>query len=235
MSHATPLHDRGSLADSMQMWPRCSLPGNGQEEVYRQVHARALEPVKWTLERALDGAVRASLGRARSQRAIVPRCPEETRRGDEARERWTPDGRMADLPVPKRRRGNRHLAWQTITRYAHCWGPLEDQPLRHYCWGHSRRDVQAGMHLSLGEVFSRAACQRLVLGLEERAPACKTARLAAPPPIVLVDALWRKLAVPSGALQEDAMGRQRPVKCNQPRVLLPALGIWPAGHGEMLA
>jgi hypothetical protein len=52
MSHATPLHDRGSLADYRQMMPRCSLPGNGQDEVYRQVHARAVATVKWTLEQA---------------------------------------------------------------------------------------------------------------------------------------------------------------------------------------
>jgi hypothetical protein len=124
MSHATQLHDRGYLADSMQIMHRCSLPGNVQEEVYRQVHARALETVKWTLEWALDEEVRAYLGRTRSQRAIVPRCPEETRSGGDERELWTQYGRIADLHVPKLRRGNRHLAWQTITCYEHCWGPL---------------------------------------------------------------------------------------------------------------
>ena len=91
------------------------------------------------------------------------------------------------------------------------------------------------MQLSLGEVLSLAACHRIVLGLEERAHAFKTARLEAPPPIVLVDGLWLKLAVPSGAWQEDARGRQRPVKRQQHRVMLTALGIWPDGHGEMLS
>ncbi len=235
MSHATQLHDRGYLADYMQIMHRCSLPGNVQEEVYRQVHARALETVKWTLEQALDEEVRAYLGRARYERAIVPRRPEETRSGGYERELWTQYGRIADLRVPKLRRGNRHLAWQTITRYEHCWGPLLDQHLLHYCLGHSLRDLQEGMQLSLGEVLSLAACNRLVLGLEERAHAFKTARLAAPPPIVLVDGLWLKLAVPSGELQEDASGRQRPVKRKQQRVMLTALGIWPDGHWEILA
>ena len=35
MSHATQLHDRGYLADYMQIMHRCSLPGNVQDEVYR--------------------------------------------------------------------------------------------------------------------------------------------------------------------------------------------------------
>ena len=52
MSHATQLHDRGYLADSMQIMPRCFLPGNVQAEVYHQVHARAVATVKWTLEQA---------------------------------------------------------------------------------------------------------------------------------------------------------------------------------------
>ncbi len=58
MSHATQLHDRGSLADYMQIMHRCSLPGNVQDEVYRQVHTRALATVKGTLEQALDEELR---------------------------------------------------------------------------------------------------------------------------------------------------------------------------------
>jgi hypothetical protein len=53
MSHATQLHDRGYLADDMQIMQRCALPGNVQDEVYRQVRARTVATVKWTLEQAL--------------------------------------------------------------------------------------------------------------------------------------------------------------------------------------
>ena len=123
MSHATQLHDRGYLADYMQIMRRCSLPGNVQDEVYHQVHARALETVKWTLEQALHEEVRTYLGHARYERDIVPHRPEETRSGTYGRELWTQYGRIANLRVPKLRRGNRHLQWQTITRYEHCWGP----------------------------------------------------------------------------------------------------------------
>ena len=81
MSQATPRHDRGDLADSRQRMRRCSLPGHVQDEVSHQVHARALETVTWTLEHAVDEEVRASLGRARSERDRVPHRPEETRSG----------------------------------------------------------------------------------------------------------------------------------------------------------
>jgi hypothetical protein len=50
MSHATQLHNRGYLADSMQIRNRCALLSHVQDEVYRQVHAWALATVKWTLE-----------------------------------------------------------------------------------------------------------------------------------------------------------------------------------------
>jgi hypothetical protein len=52
MSHATQLHHRGDLADSMPIMHQCSLPGNVQDEVYRQVHTRAVATVTWTLAQA---------------------------------------------------------------------------------------------------------------------------------------------------------------------------------------
>src|SRR4029450_11592056 len=46
MSHATQLHNRGYLADYMQIMNRCALPSNVQDEVYRQGRDRALATVK---------------------------------------------------------------------------------------------------------------------------------------------------------------------------------------------
>jgi hypothetical protein len=51
---------------------------------------------------------------------------------------------------------------------------------------------------------------------------------------VLVDGLWLKLAVPTGDVKSDSLGRQRPVKHKEKRVMLTALGLWDEGHGEML-
>lgn len=58
MSPATQLHDRGYLADSMQIMHRCSLPGHVQDASDRQGHARAMARVNWPLEPALDEALR---------------------------------------------------------------------------------------------------------------------------------------------------------------------------------
>ena len=101
--------------------------------------------------------------------------------------------------------------------------------------GPSLRALQDVMPLSLGEVVSLAACHRLGLGLVERAQAFKTARLASPPPLVLVDGLWRKLAVPTGEIPEESSGRKRAVQRTQQRGMLTALGIWPDGPWEMLS
>jgi len=235
MSHATQLHDRGYLADYMQIMHRCSLPGNVQDEVYRQVHTRTMATVKWTLEQALGEELRVYVGRGRYERDSTPCGPETTCSGTYARHLWTQYGCIADPRVPKLRRGNRQLEWQTITRYERCWGPLLDQHLLHYCLEHSLRDLQEGMQLSLGEVLSLAACNRLVMGLEEQAHTFKTARLASPPPIVLVDGLWLKLAVPTGETTVDSSGRKRAVKRQQQRVMLTPLGLWPDGHWEILS
>lgn len=234
MSHATPLHNRGYLTDSMQIMNASVLPGNVYDAVYGQVRDRVVSSVQSTLEQALDEEVRHYLGCERYERTLAPRRPEETRSGTSTRELWTQDGCLFALRVPKLRRGNRDLHWQSLERYARCWGPCLDQQLLPDTLGHSLRDRQAAMHVTLGEVRSLEACNRLVLGLQDRAEACKTARLEPPPPIVLVDGLWRKLAVPTGDLKSDSMGRKRPVKHKEKRVMLTALGLWEDGHWELL-
>ena len=234
MSHATQLHHRGYLADYLQIMNASVLPGNVYEAVYSQVHEQVISSVKWTLEQALNEEVRAYLGRARYAHGLHTRRPEETRSGTYTRELWTQYGCIFDLCVPKLRRGNRDLQWQSIERYARCWGPFLDQQLLHYALGHSLRDLQEAMRLTVGEVLSLDACNRLVLGLAKRAQAFKTARLENPPPIVLVDGLWLKVAVPTGGITPDTRGRKRPVKHKEKRVMLTALGIWEDGHWEIL-
>jgi transposase-like protein len=218
----------------MQIMNSSALPGNVYEEVYGEVHTRVVSTVKWTLEQALEEEVTSSLGCGRSERGCQPRGPEEPRSGTYARELWTQYGCIFALRVPTLRRGNGRLHWQTIERYKRCWGPFLDQQLLHYSVGHSLRDLQEPMSLPLGEVLSLAACNRLVLGLEERAQAFKAVRLETPPPLVLVDGLWLTLAVPTGEWTTDAMGRRRMVQEQQQQVMLTALGIWDNGHWEIL-
>jgi len=88
--------------------------------------------------------------------------------------------------------------------------------------------------LTLGEVLSVSSCHRLVLGIAQQMEAFKTTPLAAPPPILLVDGMWVKIAYPTGERREDAQGRCRAVKRQQKRVVLSALGVWPDGHWEIV-
>ena len=90
------------------------------------------------------------------------------------------------------------------------------------------------MPLPWGERLGLDACHRLGLGLGERAHACKTSRRETPPPLGRVEGLWRKLAVPTGDITRDAVGRKHPGKHQEKRGMLTALGLWADGHGAML-
>jgi len=86
MRHATPLHNRGSLADSRPIMHRFALPGHGHDEGDSQVHTRVVSTVKWPLEQALDAEMTNSLGCDRYERGRRPRRPEATRSGTYERE-----------------------------------------------------------------------------------------------------------------------------------------------------
>ena len=79
-----------------------------------------------------------------------------------------------------------------------------------------------------------ASCNRIVASVEQRAEAFKTQPLEAPPPIILVDGMWVKIAYPNGDMRVDSQGRRRSVKRKQKRVMLSALGVWPDGHWEIV-
>src|SRR6266545_613351 len=90
------------------------------------------------------------------------------------------------------------------------------------------------MALPLGEVRSLAACHRLVSRAAEYLEGCKTQALERPPPMILGDGMWVKIAYPTGACRLEAQGRRRAVKRQQKRVGLSALGGWPDGHWEIV-
>lgn len=158
------------------------------------------------------------------------RPPEATRSGSYRRELLTQYGRIADLHVPKLRRGNGALSWQRMTRYERCWRPLLDQQVLSYCLGHRLRDLQETMAWTRGEVLSLLVCNRMVARVAPDLERFKTPPLESPPPVVLVDGMGVKIAYPTGDMQEDAQGCRRSVKRKQKRVVLSALGVWPDGH-----
>jgi putative transposase len=234
MSHAKQLHNRRYLNDYLEIINREGLPGNIQSDLCLKVQDTVVTTVQHVIEEALEEELSAYLGVARYAHLPWGRPPESTRSGSYQRELLTQYGRIADLRVPKLRRGNGAIHWQSITRYEHCWGPLLDQHVMGYCLGHSLRDLQEAMALTLGEILSLAACHRMVSSVAKHVQAFKKRPLAAPPPIVLVDGMWVKIAYPTGEISEDMRGRRRAVKRQQKRVVLSALGVWPDGHWEIV-
>jgi transposase-like protein len=89
------------------------------------------------------------------------------------------------------------------------------------------------MALTLGAVLSLAACNRLGSRVAAHLAGCKTPALASPPPMSLGDGMGVQIASPTGACRLDAPGRRRAVKRKQKRVVLSALGGWPAGPGAI--
>lgn len=234
MSHAKQLHNRRYFDDYMEIINRKGLPGNVKSELCEQVNRAVVDTTQQVIEQALEAELSAYLGAERYEHLPCRREAEQTRSGSYRRELMTQYGRIADLRVPKLRKGNGALAWQTIRRYQRCWGPFLDQQVMNYCLGLSLRDLQESMYTTLGEVLSVASCNRIVASVGQRVEAFKRQSLAAPPPILLVDGMWVKIAYPNGKMSVDSQGRCRAVKRKQKRVMLSALGVWPDGHWEIV-
>jgi len=234
MSHAKQLHNRRYLNDYLEIINREGLPGNVKNDLCLEVQNVVLTTVQQVIEEALEEDLRAYLGLERYEHLPWGRPEELTRSGSYRRELITPYGPIADLRVPKLRRGNGDLHWQSITRYERCWGPLLDQQVMGYWLGLSLRDLQEMMALTLGEVLSLSACNRIVSSVTARVEAFKSEPLKSPPPVVMVDGMWVKIAYPSDEIKADALGRRRYAKRKQNRVVLSALGVWPDGHWEIV-
>ena len=234
MSHATQLHNRRDLNDSLEIINRRGLPGNVKSAVCHQIQHAVTTTVKHVLEHSLEEELTQYLGFAWYEHLPWGRGPELTRSGTYGRELLTQYGRIADLRVPKLRRGNRALTWQTIARYERCWGPRLDHHIMGYCLGLSLRDRQEVLYETLGEVVSLSTCNRLVWEVDEQMKAWKRAILEVPPEVVMVDGMWVKIAYPTGDHGLDAQGRLRAVKRKEKRVVLSALGLWGDGHWEIV-
>lgn len=234
MSHAQQLHNRRYFDDYMEIINRNGLPGHVKSELCQQVNDAVVATTQQVIEQALEAELTAYLGAERYEHLPWGREAEQTRSGCYRRELITQYGCIADLRVPKLRKGNGNLEWQTISRYERCWGPFLDQQVMNYCLGLSLRDLQESMYVTLGEVLSVASCNRIVASVGQRAAAFKTQPLKAPPPILLVDGMWIKIAYPNGKMTVDSQGRRRAVKRKQKRVMLSALGVWPDGHWDIV-
>jgi hypothetical protein len=162
MSHAQQLHHRRYLNDYPEIINRQGLPGQLQNDLCLQVQATVSAPVQHLIEATLEEERIAYLGLDRYAHMGWGRPPEATRSGSYRREWLTQYSRIADLHVPKLRRGNGALSWQSMTRYEHRWRPLLDQQVLSYCLGHRLRDWQETMAWSRSEVLQLLACNCMV-------------------------------------------------------------------------
>jgi putative transposase len=230
MSHAKQLHNRRYLHDYFEIINREGLPSHVKTDLGLQGQDVVITAVQQVIEQALDEELHASLGLERYEHLPWGRPAEWTRSGSYRRELLTQYGPIVALRVPKLRRGNGDLPWQSLTRSERCWGPLLDQHVMGDWLGRSLRDVHEMMALTLGEVRSLSACNRMVSRVTAHIEAFKNHTLENPPPVVLVDGMWVKIASPTGEITADAQGRRRAAKRQQKRVVLSALGVWPDGH-----
>jgi transposase-like protein len=106
VSHATHLHNRRSLHDSVEMITRAGLPGTLQSDLCLTVQDTVVTTVQHVIEEASEEALSASLGVARDAPLPWGRSPQSTRSGSSQRAVLTPSGRIAALRVPTRRRGH---------------------------------------------------------------------------------------------------------------------------------
>src|SRR6266849_1893285 len=234
MSHAKQRHNRQYFDDSMEIINRKGLPGHVKTALCQQVNDAVVTTTQQVIEQALEAELTAYVGAERYEHLPWGREAEQTRSGCYRRELITQYGCIADLRVPKLRKGNAALEWQTISRYQRCWRPFLDQQVMHYGLGLSLRDLQESIDATLGEVLSVASCHRIVASVGQRAEAFKTQPLAAPPPMLLVDGMWISIAYANGKMTVESQGRRRAVKRKQKRVMLSALGVWPDGHWDIV-
>jgi Transposase, Mutator family len=139
MSHAKQLHNRRYLDDYLQIVNRTGLLSNVQVDVCQQVQDMVIATVQSAIEQALEEELTTLIGCECYAHLPWGRRPDQTRSRTYCRTLLTQYGCIPALHVPKLRRGNGHLTWQTITRYERCWGPLLDQQIMGYCLGLSLR------------------------------------------------------------------------------------------------
>lgn len=205
------------------------------EGLEAHLRQQALAGVRVALETALIEELNAELGFAPYERQASGVKPAERQRsGCFRREVVTAYGRIADLRVPKLRRGNRQRPWQILTRYQSALQSLLDKALYLYMLGLSVRDLQEALYLFLGHVLSRTAVNRVTLAVQGKMKLWQTEAIEATPPVLLVDGVWMKILYPTGQTWTDASEHQRQEVRGEERVILAALAVWPDGRSYIL-
>ena len=163
-----------------------------------------------------------------------PKPPEKQRSGYFERRVNTDHGPIADLKVPKLRRGNEDRQWQVLSRYQGSLQYLLDGLLYLYMMGLSLRDLQEGMYVVFGSLLSVSAINQITLQVQNQMKVWHQQPLEGTPPIIIVDGVWVKILYPTGERWLDQAGHSRQQQGSQERVILAALAVWPDGRYHLL-
>ena len=191
--------------------------------------------MKACLEEALRQELREQLGFVAYERSETgPKAAEYQRSGYFKRRVISDHGEIAELRVPKLRRGNKDREWQILKRYQRCVQYVLDGLLYLYVMGLSLRDLQEALYVQFGSLLSVSAINQITLHIQSRVEAGQYATLEQTPPIVLVDGVWVKILYPTEEIWLDKAGHKRRRQQGQERVILAAMAVWPDGNYHLL-
>jgi hypothetical protein len=216
-----------------------------QQAVRRRLGAAVALVIRAELEAALDAEVTALIGRPwYARRAAAPlrpagvvcsRCgqdwaPRLVRAGHYTRTLLTALAAVV-VRVPRvgcRCRGTVPVEFATLGRYERVWGDVQERARQLAGLCLSLRDARAVLAWDNGQPVACSTLQGWGHQAAPLAAALQQGPLARVPPVVLLDGLWVKLMVETGARYRDRQGRDRPRVRREKVPLLVAYGVDPA-------
>ena len=201
--------------------------------------------VQQTVEQALADEVTARLGRARYVRrrqgpqrragAVCSQCqidwaPRFTRAGSYRRTLLT-TAALVTLRVPRVScvcGGTVPLEFATFGRYTRSWDEVQARARQLSGLCLALRDVREVLAGENGTWLAPSTLNRWVHDAAALAATLRGEPLGRVPPVVLLDGLWIKLMVPTGARYQDRQGRERERVRRVKVPLLVAYGVDPA-------
>jgi transposase-like protein len=216
-----------------------------QQAVRRRLGAAVAAVLRTEIEAALEAEVTALLGRAwYARRGTAPlrpagvccsRCgqdwaPRLVRAGHYTRTLLTALAAV-EISVPRvgcRCRGTVPIEFATLGRYERIWGDLQERARQVAGLCLSLRDAREVLAWDNGQPVACSTLQGWGHQAAPLAAALQQGPLTRVPPVVLLDGLWVKLMVETGARYRDRQGRDRPRVRRETVPLLVAYGVDPA-------
>jgi len=200
-----------------------------------ELRKAALVGVKACLEEGLRQELTEHIGYERYERKEEEGELEKAQRSGYFKRRVSTDhGEIADLRVPKLRKGNKEREWKIISRYQRCLQYVLDGLLYLYVMGLSIRDLQEGLYVQYGSLLSIGAINQVTIQVQKEVEKSRTQKIEQTPGIILVDGVWVTILYPTGEKIVDKAGHERKQQRGEERVILAAMAVWPDGRYHLL-